>query len=161
MIQTIHRVWQFTRCRNSVYTMRSCGNPFAGNGIRIYPRLQRLSLECLGAHMANTANKRRVDRISSAGVRGDGTVGSNMGYGSGGMHQSTQMGKLFSSGLREAGIEKSSHRPPTLGKRSADDWLRNLDQQQDRVPTSGLGTVGGRADVVGFGRFGYRDWVMG
>ena len=99
--------------------------------------------------------------MPSSGVRGDGTVGSNMGYGYGGMQLSTQMGNFSSSGLSQAEILKTSQRPTTLSKLSADDWLRNLDQQQDRVPTSGLGTVGGRADVVGFGRFGYRDWVMG
>ena len=97
--------------------------------------------------------------MPSPGVRSDGTVGSNTGYGDGGMQQSTQMGDFFSSGLRKAWIPKTSQRPTTLGKCSADDWLHNPDQPRDRVPTSGLGTVGVRSDAVGLKGFGYRDWV--
>ena len=98
--------------------------------------------------------------ISSAEVRGDGTVGSNMGYGYG-VQPATEMGDFFSSGLRQARIPKTSQRPTTLGQRIADDWLQNLDQQRDPVPTSGLGTVGGRVDVVGLGIFGYLGCVRG
>ena len=40
-------------------------------------------------------------------------------------------------------------------------WLGNLDQPRARIATPGLGAVGRRADMVGLGRSGYRDWVGG
>ena len=140
--------------------MRTCRAPCSGAAIRINRRLQLLSIEHRGAHIAIPANEGwvaigcrlpgfkqvRLQGAAWALVMGDGWI-----Y--------AYVRRLTLSCSRNAKAKDFSH-----GGHSGDRWdqgrLGNLDQHRGRIVNSGLVTVDGRAALFRLGWSRFREGFL-